>query len=629
MATKKVCERVRKSMIEEVHKYGDMKQTGVSLRYMLEFGSVPSDRNMIIAAQFLHKELPIRIARRAVELILPFWFVFMNIAVLKVKYGNFLNQIRVNDIARILVGSKEINFLFKVNFLTLFTNTMCKVDGLKGEICLDVVKRLRENTVISQIDWCGYVYDCLRDSKLPNGTNNNLGPLTFLILDIIKSWTSYLMKQRQELELKKHVVGLLPINSDWTKAEMEEAEGFIVSAENSEKEKAEEKLSLICAERVLLKEYIRKARLENPGDGKFIGLHEKYFNLFKDPISFEDDGNGNNVGDDDDGNGDDDANDGDGNVDENDANECDKNPNGSNQSFGFNKISLDDFVLIGSVSGSPPLSEVEQGRGGQGSGWIELLSEKESARGGWGVIFVWNHMRFTLKSHEIQSESHEIQSESHEISLTESMLDGTFTSFDEKWKRFSDQVNAQFNGNEGGRGLEGIDLNITFESHEIQSESHEIQNESHEIHSESHKIQSESHEIRKDLMRLIFESHLYGHPRHAMVARVKHTIPKLKWKTKENFYDWGIFTMLHMENFNGGPAFDFDCGLPVESQLQLDILRRLRFKFATKILLHEINLQSEKMVEFAKVFDKKGPSEKISVIIDAIKNREERDRIDN
>ncbi|GKF04740.1 hypothetical protein Tco_0035408, partial [Tanacetum coccineum] len=34
-----------------------------------------------------------------------------------------------------------------------------------------------------------------------------------------------------------------------------------------------------------------------------------------------------------------------------------------------------------------------------------------------------------------------------------SMLDGTFTSFDEKWKRFSDQVNAQFNGNEGGRGL--------------------------------------------------------------------------------------------------------------------------------------------------------------------------------
>ncbi|GJS28547.1 hypothetical protein Tco_0489167 [Tanacetum coccineum] len=39
-----------------------------------------------------------------------------------------------------LVAAKEINFLFKVNFLTLFTNTMGKADGLKGQICLDVTE---------------------------------------------------------------------------------------------------------------------------------------------------------------------------------------------------------------------------------------------------------------------------------------------------------------------------------------------------------------------------------------------------------------------------------------------------------------------------------------------------------
>ncbi|GJU61232.1 hypothetical protein Tco_1243067 [Tanacetum coccineum] len=44
-----------------------------------------------------------------------------------------LKKIRVNDIDRNLVESQEIDFLFKVNFLTLFTNTMCKADGLKGE----------------------------------------------------------------------------------------------------------------------------------------------------------------------------------------------------------------------------------------------------------------------------------------------------------------------------------------------------------------------------------------------------------------------------------------------------------------------------------------------------------------
>ncbi|GKE04433.1 serine/threonine-protein phosphatase 7, partial [Tanacetum coccineum] len=47
----------------------------------------------------------------------------------------------------------------------------------------------------------------------------------------------------------------------------------------------------------------------------------------------------------------------------------------------------------------------------------------------------------------------------------------------------------------------------TYESKYKDSESSEIHSESHEIHSESHEIHSESHEIRKDLMRLIFESH--------------------------------------------------------------------------------------------------------------------------
>jgi pyruvate dehydrogenase kinase 2/3/4 len=68
MAAKKLCETFSKSLIDDVQRWGCMKQTGVSLRYMMEFGSEPSDRNLLISAQFLHKELPIRIARRAIEL---------------------------------------------------------------------------------------------------------------------------------------------------------------------------------------------------------------------------------------------------------------------------------------------------------------------------------------------------------------------------------------------------------------------------------------------------------------------------------------------------------------------------------------------------------------------------------
>ncbi|GJZ45970.1 hypothetical protein Tco_0593566, partial [Tanacetum coccineum] len=243
-----------------------------------------------------------------------------------------LRDLRVNDIARKLVAAKEIDFLFKVNFLTLFTNTMGKADELKGQICLDVVRRLREDSVISDIDWCGYIYDCLRDSKLPSGTNHYLGPLTFLILlyldstkfdrfpvvrtrPAIRNWSTYLMRQRQELELKERVVGLLDLNSDWTETEVKEAEGFIGSVENSMKEdlfkRAEEKLASICSERVRLEDLLRKANSDYHGDGKFVELQEKYVQVFKDPISFDvgmnsvdgDDGDD----DDGDGNGDDDG----------------------------------------------------------------------------------------------------------------------------------------------------------------------------------------------------------------------------------------------------------------------------------------------------------------------------------
>ncbi|XP_058076699.1 pyruvate dehydrogenase (acetyl-transferring) kinase, mitochondrial-like [Magnolia sinica] len=68
MAAKKASESFSKALIEEVQRWGGMKQTGVSLRYMMDFGSKPTAKNLLISSQFLHKELPIRIARRAIEL---------------------------------------------------------------------------------------------------------------------------------------------------------------------------------------------------------------------------------------------------------------------------------------------------------------------------------------------------------------------------------------------------------------------------------------------------------------------------------------------------------------------------------------------------------------------------------
>ncbi|GJR78677.1 hypothetical protein Tco_0149462 [Tanacetum coccineum] len=85
--------------------------------------------------------------------------------------------------------------------------------------------------------------------------------------------------------------------------------------------------------------------------------------------------------------------------------------------------------------------------------------------------------------------------------------------------------------------------------------------------------------------------------------------------------------MLHMESFNGETATKWDCSLSVESSLQCDMLRRLKFKFSTKILLHEINLHSKKMLELANEFDKVDSLERMAIIVESVKNMEECDRI--
>lgn len=83
--------------------------------------------------------------------------------------------------------------------------------------------------------------------------------------------------------------------------------------------------------------------------------------------------------------------------------------------------------------------------------------------------------------------------------------------------------------------------------------------------------------------------------------------------------------MLHMDNYAGEAPGKWDCGLVAESKEQSDQLRLLRFKFATKILLHEINVHAGKMYELALEFDKLPSREKLSIILTAIRNRDARD----
>ncbi|KAG7674226.1 hypothetical protein Ndes2526B_g03970 [Nannochloris sp. 'desiccata'] len=57
-----------KEVVDDIFANALKKQTGVSLKYMLDFGSKPIERQLILSAQFLQNELPVRLAHRVAEL---------------------------------------------------------------------------------------------------------------------------------------------------------------------------------------------------------------------------------------------------------------------------------------------------------------------------------------------------------------------------------------------------------------------------------------------------------------------------------------------------------------------------------------------------------------------------------
>ncbi|KAM3337475.1 pyruvate dehydrogenase (acetyl-transferring) kinase, mitochondrial [Capsicum galapagoense] len=85
MAAKKVGDTFSRELAEEVKKWGCMKQTGVSLRQMMNFGGKFSHKNLLISAKFVHRELRVRIARRVIKLENLPYGLSSKAAVLKVR----------------------------------------------------------------------------------------------------------------------------------------------------------------------------------------------------------------------------------------------------------------------------------------------------------------------------------------------------------------------------------------------------------------------------------------------------------------------------------------------------------------------------------------------------------------
>ncbi|GKC74444.1 ulp1 protease family, C-terminal catalytic domain-containing protein [Tanacetum coccineum] len=98
-----------------------------------------------------------------------------------------------------------------------------------------------------------------------------------------------------------------------------------------------------------------------------------------------------------------------------------------------------------------------------------------------------------------------------------------------------------------------------------------------------------------DVLKNMFSMHLkeVQHPRAKYVSNKKPTILKPKWGTKENNTYCGVFLMMHMENYNGETARNWNLEFPTEEKGNKYDMIKMRMRFAAKMLTHEINLHRE------------------------------------
>ncbi|KAK1435711.1 hypothetical protein QVD17_01477 [Tagetes erecta] len=143
----------------------------------------------------------------------------------------FVKEMRPSDIVRRIEETEDNGIVFVLNFIILFLNSMvdCKTSG---KCKIDVLELFDEDVDFKTVDWCGYIYECLKRCK--DGWKRDdigsyfTGPVTVLMLiylqctsfkkldtpvnvPAIKFWSVEMMKKREILEIESGGFGCCEI----------------------------------------------------------------------------------------------------------------------------------------------------------------------------------------------------------------------------------------------------------------------------------------------------------------------------------------------------------------------------------------------------------------------------------
>nr|GEU92489.1 hypothetical protein [Tanacetum cinerariifolium] len=161
------------------------------------------------------------------------------IAELEAQYSH-LKKPTPSAIALQISSTTEEDFMFKMNFITMFGSTIGTLEN-GGRVPTKLLKCIKEEDDIAKIDWCGYILDCLRNYKVnwkdaKNKNNFYDGLLTFLcllyldstfFLDLniirhrpsIRSWNTMMIRKRINMETRQKCLGSLEHHGDFNPEE--------------------------------------------------------------------------------------------------------------------------------------------------------------------------------------------------------------------------------------------------------------------------------------------------------------------------------------------------------------------------------------------------------------------------
>ena len=74
------------------------------------------------------------------------------------------DNIRTKAVQQVIMQTTRADSLFKVNIFVLMCNTLGQSMSM-GTCDLSMLSKVTKDLDLSDIDWCGYVFDCLKETK--------------------------------------------------------------------------------------------------------------------------------------------------------------------------------------------------------------------------------------------------------------------------------------------------------------------------------------------------------------------------------------------------------------------------------------------------------------------------------